>query len=120
MCPFNDYGSKNGTNAKACKKSVMIFLLRPDNIMPIIVRVPVTSKVRFQRYAARLVGRMIPIYGAVTRITLEKTTNRTGQPYSLFNFEAVKELTFDEAQSAKMFAESFMGIIESGEVQAAG
>lgn len=120
MCPFNDYGSKNGTNAKACKESVVIFLLRPDNIMPIIVRVPVTSKVRFQRYAARLVGRMIPIYGAVTRITLEKTTNRTGQPYSLFNFEAVKELTAEETQSAKIFAENFMGIVESGEVQAAG
>ena len=48
QCPFNDFGSKNGeTNAKACKESVTLFLLRPDNIMPIIVRVPVSSKARF-------------------------------------------------------------------------
>ena len=32
-CPFNDFGSKDGdTNAKACKESVTLFLLRPDNI----------------------------------------------------------------------------------------
>ena len=117
-CPFNDFGSRDGdSNAKACKESVMIFLLQPENIMPIIVRIPVTSKLRFQRYVTRLVGRMIPIFGVVTRITLEKTTNRTGQPYSLFNFEAVKELAPDEVQSAKLFAEQFMGFVNSADVE---
>jgi len=49
QCQFNDFGSKNGgeTNAKACKESVCLFLLRQDNIMPLIVRVPVSSKLRF-------------------------------------------------------------------------
>ena len=118
-CPFNDFGSRDGdSNAKACKESVMVFLLRPENIMPIIVRIPVTSKLRFQRYVTRLVGRMIPIFGVVTRITLEKTTNRTGQPYSIFNFEAIKELTSDEAQSAKLFAEQFMGFVNSTDIEA--
>ena len=37
-CPYNDYGSKDGeTNAKACKESVLLFLLRPDNIIPLLV-----------------------------------------------------------------------------------
>lgn len=32
-CPFNTFGSKDGeSNAKACKESVLIFLLRPNNI----------------------------------------------------------------------------------------
>lgn len=116
FCPFNDYGSKDGdSNAKACKESVMIFLLRPEKIMPIIVRVPVTSKLRFQRYVTRLVGRMISIFGVVTRITLEKTTNRSGQPYSIFNFEAVKELTPDEVRNAKLFAEQFMRFLNSSD-----
>ena len=62
QCPFNDIGSKDGeTNAKACKESMTLFLLRPDNIMPIIVRVPVSSKARFQRYMTRLIGKMIPL-----------------------------------------------------------
>ena len=122
-CPFNDFGSKNGdSNAKACKESVTIFLLRPENIMPIIVRIPVSSKVRFQRYMTRLVGRMIPLSSIVTRITLEKTTNKTGQPYSLFNFEAVAELSPEEAENARTFGKRFMEFVEAAEseIRAAG
>lgn len=116
-CPFNDFGSRNGdSNAKACKEAVMIFLLRPENIMPVIVRIPVSSKLRFQRYMTRLIGRMMPLSSVVTRITLEKTTNRTGQPYSLFNFEVVCKLSADEARSAKMFAGQFMEFMNSGDI----
>ena len=47
-CPFNTFGSKDGeSNAKACKESVLLFLLRPNNIIPLLVRIPVTSKPRF-------------------------------------------------------------------------
>ena len=118
QCPFNDFGSKDGeTNAKACKESVTLFLLRPDNIMPIIVRVSVSSKARFQRYMTRLIGKMIPLSAVVTRITLEKTTNRTGQPYSLFNFEAIAELSKEEYESARAFGRSFMEFVKDSEVE---
>lgn len=118
QCPFNDFGSKSGdSNAKACKESVTLFLLRPENIMPIIVRIPVSSKVRFQRYMTRLIGKMIPLSAVVTRITLEKTTNKTGQPYSLFNFEAVAELSPEEAESAKAFGKRFMEFVEAAETE---
>jgi hypothetical protein len=118
-CPFNDFGSKNGgdTQAKACKESVVIFLLRPDNIMPVIVRVPVSSKLIFQRYMTRLVGRMIPISGVVTKITLEKATSKTGQPYALYNFEAVSVLEPEEAANAKAFGQKFMEILSAVDVQ---
>ena len=124
-CPFNDFGSKDGdSNAKACKESVVLFLLRPDNIMPLAVRIPVSSKSRFQRYLTRLVGNMISLSSVVTKITLEKTTNRTGQPYSLYNFEVASELSNEEAESAKAFAHSFMECVNAEvintAVQAAG
>lgn len=118
QCPFNDFGSKDGeTNTKACKESVTLFLLRPDNIMPIIVRVPVSSKARFQRYMTRLIGKMIPLSAVVTKITLEKTTNRTGQPYSLFNFEATAELSKEEYESARAFGRSFMEFVKASEIE---
>ena len=32
ICPYNDFGSKDGdSNAKACKESVLLFLLRPNS-----------------------------------------------------------------------------------------
>jgi len=117
-CPYNDFGSKDGeTNAKACKESVVLFLLRPDNIMPILVRVPVSSKMIFQRYMTRLIGKMIPVSGVVTKITLEKTTNKSGQPYALYNFEAVETLGSEEAENARLFGKKFMELVNTFDVK---
>lgn len=113
-CQFNDFGSKDGgtTKAKACKEAVEILLLRPDNIMPIIVRIPVSSKLLFNKYAARLISQMTPISGVVTRITLEKATNKTGQPYALYNFEMIERLESDEAANAKAFGQKFTEFLQ--------
>lgn len=117
-CPFNDFGSKDGeSNAKACKESVMIFLLRPDNIMPIIIRVPVSSKLIFQRYMTRLIGKMLPLSGVVTKITLAKTTNKTGQLYSLYNFETVNILSAEEAAQARSFGQRFMEMFNAADLE---
>ena len=115
-CPFNDYGSKDGeTGAKACKESVLLFLLRPGNVLPLLVRVPVTSKGLFLKYAARLTSTLTPLNGVVTRITLQKATSRGGKPYALFHFEAVSALGPEEAAQAKAFARQFMEVVKAGE-----
>ncbi len=112
-CPFNTYGSKDGeSNAKACKESVVLFLLRPDNIMPLLVRVPVTSKLIFLRYLARLIGKMLPLSGVVTRITLDKATSKAGKPYALYHFEAVSVLDPEEAAQARAFGQQFMELVD--------
>jgi len=113
-CPYNDFGSKDGeSNAKACKESVLLFLLRPSNIIPLLVRVPVTSKPRFLKYATRLLSTLTQISSIVTKITLEKATSKTGKPYALFNFEAVSTLSPEEAAQAKAFGQQFMEIVNS-------
>jgi hypothetical protein len=103
-CKYNDFGSKDGdSNAKACKESVLILLLRPENIIPLLVRVPVTSKMSFLKYTTRLASRLASISGVVTKITLEKATSKGGKPYAVFNFEAVNNLSADEAGNAKAY-----------------
>ena len=116
-CPYNDFGSKDGeSGAKACKESVLIFLLRPNNILPLLVRVPVTSKPRFFKYLGRLIGTLTPINGVVTRITLEKSTSKGGKPFALFNFEAVSTLSPEETAMAKAFGQQFMENVNLNEV----
>ena len=116
-CPFNDFGSKDGeSNAKACKESVLLFLLRPQSIMPLLVRIPVTSKPRFLRYMTRLVGTLTPLNGVVTKITLEKATSKAGKPYALYNFDAVSVLSSEEAAHARVFAEQFMEIVDAADM----
>ena len=116
-CPFNDFGSKDGeSNAKACKESALLFLLRPNNILPLLVRVPVTSKGKFLKYATRLLSTLTPISSVVTKITLEKTTSKTGKPFALFNFEAVSKLSAEEAAQAKAFGQQFMDIVNAADM----
>ena len=116
-CPFNDYGSKDGeSNAKACKESALLFLLRPNNILPLLVRVPVTSKGRFLKYATRLLSTLTPLSSVVTKISLEKATSKGGKPFALFNFEAVSQLSEEEAAQAKVFGQQFMDIVNTAEM----
>lgn len=113
LCPYNAFGStqKSDSNAKACKEVVELYLLRPDTIMPVIVRVPVSSKRIFQKYMVRLVTNLIPVSGVVTRITLEKATSRAGQPYARYVFEAIKEISPEEAAQAKAFGQGFAEVL---------
>lgn len=119
QCQFNDFGSKNGgeTQAKACKESVCIFLLRQDTILPLVVRVPVSSKNTFLKYTTRLVSNLTPLSGVVTKISLEKATNKTGQPYAKYNFEAVSTLSPEEAATAKAFGQKFMEILNTADIE---
>lgn len=116
-CPYNDFGSKDGeSNAKACKESVLLFFLRPGNVLPLLVRIPVTSKPRFLKYIARLAGNLVPVNSVVTKITLEKATSKAGKPYALFNFEAVRLLSSQEAEHAKAYARQLMDSVNATEL----
>ncbi len=117
MCPYNDFGSKDGeSNAKACKESVLLFLLRPNSIIPLLVRVPVTSKPRFLKYSTRLLSTLTPISSVVTKITLEKATSKQGKPYALFNFQTVSTLSPEEADHARVFGQQFMEIVNAAQL----
>ena len=116
-CPYNDFGSKDGdSNAKACKESVLLFLLRPGSVIPLLVRVPVTSKPRFLKYSTRLLSTLTPLSSVVTKITLEKATSKQGKPYALFNFQAVNVLGPEEAAQAKVFGQQFMEIVNASQL----
>ena len=92
---------------------MLIFLLRPNSIIPLLVRVPVTSKPRFLKYSTRLLSTLTPISSVVTKITLEKATSKQGKPYALFNFEAVSVLSPEEAAKARIYAQQFMEIVNA-------
>lgn len=87
-----------------------------NNALPLLVRVPVSSKNRFLKYSTRLLSTLTPISGVVTKITLEKATNRAGKPYAVYHFEAVNVLAPEEAAQARAFAKQFMEIVNAAEV----
>jgi hypothetical protein len=65
----------------------------------------------------RLVSHMLPACGVVTKITLEKATNKTGQPYAKFIFEAAKELTPEETSGIRLFSQNIMEVLTAAAEQ---
>jgi hypothetical protein len=100
-----------GFSVDISKESVELFLLRQDNIMPVIVRIPVSSKSIFFLFFTRVVSNLIPISGVVTKITLEKATSRGGQPYAKYCFEAVSTLSPEEISGLKSFSGKIMEVL---------
>jgi hypothetical protein len=52
----------------------------------------------------------------VTKITLEKATSKAGKPYALFNFEAVRGLSPEEAAAARAYGQQLMEVINAADL----
>lgn len=80
-CPLAKFGTatKNGKPAKgqACKQMRILWMIRPDSFMPVIISVPPTSLRPFQDYLMRLAGEGMPISTVLTNLKLIK---REGPP----------------------------------------
>ena len=60
----------------------MLFLLRPDSVLPVVVQVPSTSIQRMKRYFYRLSEKAMSHWGVVSHLGLEKAQSSGGITYS--------------------------------------
>lgn len=102
ICPLSKPGSappkKPGelTKGQACKASRLLFLLRPDDLLPIVVSLPPTSLKPCGAYFMRLANWELFSHEAVTAITLIKEKNEDGMQYSRAEFRMVRQLNSDD------------------------
>lgn len=109
-CPLSKFGSGKG-NSQKCSQSRLLFVMRSDNLLPLIVALSPTSLKMARRYFLRLTTHGVPYYQAVTRLTLEKDKNAEGKVYSKVNLGMIKKIDGDEAgaftELHNVFSETF-------------
>lgn len=111
-CPYNQYGTADGgtRRGKACKNVRRLFILRPGDILPMILTIPPTGLAAFDKYRTRLVLMGKGANSVLTKITLKKETNKDGTAFAAPAFEALQQLPPGEvarvAKYAEMFAQS--------------
>lgn len=91
-CPFNQFGSADDGNGKACKNTHKIYLLREGETLPIVMTLPPTSIKPFKEYIAKRVLLAKPpkrCWQVVTKITLKTEQNAAGIKYSKAVFTKV-------------------------------
>jgi len=76
-CPMAQWGSKDPdptvkAGAPACREQRLLYLLRPDSLLPMIVVLPPTSIRPFRGYMMRLSNAAVPYYGVTTKMALEQ------------------------------------------------
>lgn len=99
-CPMSKFGTDpKGGRGQACKQSRKLFLIRPSDMMPVHVQIPPTSLQNSMAYMLRLTGAGKRYTDVLTRLKLEKATNRAGIVYAKVVFTAAGELPPDHAET---------------------
>ena len=88
--PWNQRGSGKG-QGRRCKEVRHICLLRQNDTLPIVVRIPVTSIRNWSQFYFQTAGLLSA--QKVVEMSLEKASNKSGQSYSLVNFKLVDTLS---------------------------
>lgn len=94
-CTNNKFGSgENGS--KACKNKHQMYLLRENEIFPLILSLPTSSNKEFSKYIKRLLSKGKKSSNVVTKFSLKKAVNKTGISYSQVQFAMERALTPNE------------------------
>jgi hypothetical protein len=102
-CPFNQFGSappdvageENG-KGKACKNRRRIYVLRENEIFPLLLSLPTGSLKEFTKYIKKLLSKGKRANMVVTRFTLKKATSSGGVVYSQAQFTVDRPLSPQE------------------------
>lgn len=112
-CPYNEFGSGESGNAKACKNRRRIYLLREGEIFPMILSLPTGSLKDFSRYLMRQLSKGNKSNSVVTRFSLKKATNNSGITYSQAQFAVDRKLTAEEYALISTLTEQVKALSQS-------
>ena len=105
-CPFAQFGSKDDGVGQACKQSRLIFILRHDDLLPMVLAVPPSSLKPVKSYFLNLTSKATPYWSALTSFGLEKTKSKGGIIYSQIAPRLVGKLTKEQSDKFRSYAES--------------
>jgi len=107
-CPNNEYGSSKGGSGrgKACSTKRIMFIVRPNSLLPTILRVPVGSLKNSRKYLQGLSSENKRFFSVVTKIGLEKDKNQDQIEFSKMTFASVGAV--DDITAIEAYREAIM------------
>lgn len=103
-CPYNEFGSGQG-KSKACKNRRMLYILRENEIFPMMLNLPTGSLKVFTKYVQSLLTHGKRPNQVVTSISLRKASNSGGIDFSQAVFKVVRTLNADEQKNINAMTE---------------
>ena len=110
-CPLNEFGSSE-SGGKACKNMKHLFVLREDDVIPLLVVLPPASIKAWQVYLTKSVLlKRRKAHGIITRIGIEKAKNTGGIEYSRATFSFGGALTEEQARFCAEMGASLLPLV---------
>jgi len=109
-CQWNEFGTSKSGRGKACATKRVMFLIRPQSMLPIMLRVPVGSLKNSRKYLAALASGNQKVYSVITRFSLEKTSNKDGIEFSRVLFSRVSAV--DDITAVEAYADTMKPYLE--------
>lgn len=114
-CPFNEWGTAENGDGKACKEKKNLYLFMEDEFFPKLLRVPPTSLDPVKKYLIKLASKRIPFYAVETKLELEQDSNDSFE-YSVLKPSVSRILEDEEREEIKERMELFKPALEESPV----
>ena len=116
-CALNQFGSDKHERGKACKEMRLLYVLRPNSLLPIVVPLPPTSITPFKQYLQRLTSAAVRYSRVLTEIGLKEAQNKDNIKYSQATFKLLEKLDPTSVDHITAYSESFLKAFERSDNQ---
>jgi len=117
-CPLAEFGSDARGSGKACKENLLIFMLRPESVIPMVIKVPPSSIKVMRNFIRSLMGRGIKPFGAVVSLGLKKVTKGGSPAYFEIEPKIAQRLAPDELEKIRALRDSLVPVLNNRPVTA--
>ena len=120
LCPFSKYGSdpREDSNGQACKEKRMLFLLRPDSLLPLVIQAPSTSIRNVFDYTMGLANEEEVLFQNVyTQLTLEKVNAGGGIDYGKVVLKNIGRVPEEYHSALEIYQKKLANIIGAQELE---
>lgn len=106
-CPHNQFGS-DGKKGKGCKECRILFMLFPENLLPVVVSVPPSSLKAMKKFMLRMTSKNVPYWKCIVKLELNRTKNSDGISYSEIVPSIVGRIPCEQIDGLKAYRENLI------------
>ncbi len=118
-CPMSQWDSDpKGGGGQACKQVQVLFILKPGDLLPIIVPLPPTSVGPFKKFLTLMTMQGYPYYSCVLNFRLQSAQNKGGIKYSVIAPTIDAKLPPESLAQVKEFIGNFQEAFNKVTVEA--
>ena len=112
-CPNAQWESGKGGTGQACKLAGTLFVMKPGELLPVVVPVPVTSVTSLKKFMLGLSSKNIKYSNAILSIGLKPDQNPKGIKYSKLNPKLIAVLPPEARTQIDSYIAQFRGAMNA-------